>query len=175
MSHERCCSETQVAHGTFLPPRRNPQAQPLGPASRNSPNGCQKHRDTSAPHTRPSSATKRRRWPPSPVHCSTQPPPRASMLPPRSPDTTRLACSGVKFPPRAHPERLKGARQPLPAEEETSATSFTACKSCISSPARRLRAAYARQSAQTLPIVKHLSPEYTFPHHEISVSKNRHL
>ena len=53
----------------------------------------------------------------------------------RSPDKTRFTCSGVKFPPRAHPERPKGARQPLSAEQETSATSFTACKSCISSPA----------------------------------------
>ena len=112
-SHERCRSATQVAHGSFFPPRRHPQAQPLEPASRNFPNGCQKHGETSGPHTRPSGATKRLRWPPGPVHCSTQPPARVTMLPPRSIDSTRLAWSGVEFPPSAPPAALERARQPL--------------------------------------------------------------
>ena len=112
----RCCEPRKVPlrnpSGSWLifSPRHHPQAQPLGPASRNSSNGCQKHRETLSPYTRPSDTTKRRRWSPGPVHCSTQPPARASMFPPRSPESTRLAWSGVEFPPCAFPAALEGAR-----------------------------------------------------------------
>ena len=118
----RCCEARKVplrnSSDSWLisSPRRHPQAQPFGPASRNSPNDCQKHWETSTPHTRPSGVTKRRCWLPGPVQCSWQPPARASMVPPRSPVLTRLAWAGVKFPPCAPPAELEGTRQPLPAE-----------------------------------------------------------
>ena len=133
-SHERCRSETQLAHGSFFPPRRHPQAQPLEPTSRNSPNGRQKHRETSAPNTRLSGTTKRRHWPPGPVHCSMQPPVCSFMLPQQLHDSTRLGWSGVESPPKA----------PLAARTQRGSTTsasrrrdvrkqLTACKNCISS------------------------------------------
>ena len=120
----RCRSETQVPQGSFFPSRHRPQAQPLGSTSRNSPNVYQKYRETSPPHTRPLDVTKRLRWPPGPVHCSTQPPASASMLHPRSPDSTRFAWFGVKFPLCA----------PLAALEETSATSLRPAKTASAHP-----------------------------------------
>ena len=47
---------------------------------------------------------------------------------------TRLAWSGVELPPYALPAALEGARQPLPAEEETSVISLRPAKTASAHP-----------------------------------------
>ena len=96
----------------------------------------------SSPHTHPSGTTKRRRRPPGLEHCSTQPPARAFVLPSRSPDSTRLAWPrGLDnlFQPRK--------RRPQPIY----------CLQKLHELIHRLQMAHPRQSAQTLPVVRHLS------------------
>ena len=107
----------------------------VGICEKNSLNDSQKPREISAPHTSPSGMTRRRRWQPDPVHCSTQPPVRAFVLPSRSPDSTRLAWSRVESPLCARAAALQGARQPLTVEKETPATSLRPAKTATAHPA----------------------------------------
>ena len=112
----------------------SPSSSAFGTYVKKLPNGRQKHRETSAPNTRLSGTTKRRHWPPGPVHCSMQPPVCSFMLPQQLHDSTRLGWSGVEFPPKA----------PLAARTQRGSTTsasrrrdvrkqLTACKNCISS------------------------------------------
>ena len=130
----RCCNPRKVPltnpsdSWLIFPSQRYSQAQPLGPASRNYPNGCQKHRESSESHNCPSGATKRRRWPPDPVYCSTQPPARAPMHPPRSPDSTRSISPMCSFSCTRRGLTTSASRG------RDARNQFTTCKNCISSP-----------------------------------------
>ena len=122
----------------------------------NSTNGCQKHRETSVVYTHPSGAIKRRRG--LPDLCIT---PHSYLL--------ALLCflrdrsirrdslgPGLNSPHVLSSSTRKGQTTSVSQGRDVR-NQYTACKK-LHQFTRRLRATHSRQSARTLPVVRHMSP-----------------
>ena len=96
------------------------------------------------------------------MHCSAQPRARASMLPPQSSDSTNSLGPALNSPHMLLQQHSKGLDNLCQPRKRRLQSVY--CLQKLHQLTHRLQAAYARQSTQTLPFVRHLSPANT-PYH----------